>query len=138
MTTADDERRERNQKVMETLRANGGTVPGSGPILILHTKGAKSGKDHVTPVMYLADGDRYVVFASMAGAPRSPAWYHNLLANPEIDIEVGGKTVAVRAIDTEGEERDALYARQATAYTQFADYQAKTTRLIPVVALEPR
>lgn len=133
-----DARRQRNQAVMDQLRANNGQAEDGRPLLILHTRGAKSGKEHVTPVMYMKDGSRYLVFASMAGAPASPAWYHNLVAHPEIDIEVDGQTVPVRAVDVRGTERDELYARQAAAHPQFAEYQERTSRVIPVVALEPR
>ncbi len=128
-----------NKRVIEDFRANGGKAGGqfaNMPLLILTTKGAKSGKAHVTPVMYLQDGDRMLVFASMAGAPRSPAWYHNLVANPTVTVEAGGETFPARATVLKGEERDRLYKRQAEAYPQFGEYQQKTSRKIPVVALE--
>ena len=131
---------QKNRRVIEEFRANGGVVlvtPPQGPILILHSKGAKTGRECVTPLMYLRDGDRYVVFASMGGWRRNPDWYHNLVANPEAWIEVGVETLPVTAVVTQGEERDDLFARQSADYPQFAYYQSKTERTIPVIALEP-
>ena len=128
-----------NRQTIEAFRANGGKVGGiweGRPLLLLTTTGAKSGQRHTTPTMYLRDGDRLLVFASKAGAPTSPDWYHNLLAHPEVTVEVGAETYQAIATSLTGEERDRLYAKQAELYTQFADYQKKTTRKIPVVALE--
>lgn len=138
MTNSVEERNQRNQLVMDALRANGGKTPDGRTLLIMHTKGAKSGKIHSAPVVYLPDGDRYVVFASMGGAPKSPAWYHNLIANPEIDIEVNGETVPVRAIEIKGEAHDSLYARNVAIHPAFGEYQQNTTRIIPVIAFERR
>ncbi|OZM73943.1 nitroreductase family deazaflavin-dependent oxidoreductase [Amycolatopsis antarctica] len=129
-----------NARIIDEFRANDGKVGGpfaGAPLLLLHNTGARSGKEHVSPVMYLADGDRYVVFASKAGADTNPAWYHNLRANPEVSVEVGTETVRVRAVEVEGGERDTLYARQAALYPGFAEYEARTTRVIPVIALVP-
>jgi deazaflavin-dependent oxidoreductase (nitroreductase family) len=89
-------------------------------------------------MMYLRDGNRLLVFASKGGAPTNPDWYHNLLAHPEVIVEVGTDTYEATATALSGEERDRLYARQAQLYPQFADYQARATRKIPVIALEPR
>jgi len=128
-----------NTKIIEEFRTNGGKVGGQfegAPLLLLHTTGAKSGQARVNPVMYLADGDDYVVFASKAGAPTSPDWYHNLLANPRASIEVGDQTVNVVARVADGETRERLWSRQKELYPGFADYEAKTTRQIPVVILE--
>jgi deazaflavin-dependent oxidoreductase (nitroreductase family) len=88
--------------------------------------------------MYLADGDRLLVFASKGGAPTNPAWYHNLLAHPEVTVEVGPETYEATASVLSGEERDRLYARHAERFPQFAEYQAKTSRKIPVIALKRR
>jgi deazaflavin-dependent oxidoreductase (nitroreductase family) len=92
--------------------------------------------------MYLPDGERQMIFASKAGAPTSPDWYHNLLAYPQVTVEVGKgsviETFEATATAIIGEERDRLYAKQAKLYPGFAEYQAKTTRLIPVIALERR
>ncbi|HZX55670.1 MAG TPA: nitroreductase family deazaflavin-dependent oxidoreductase [Ilumatobacteraceae bacterium] len=129
-----------NTKIIEEFRANGGKVGGQfegAPLLLLHTTGAKSGKARVSPVMYLADGDDHVVFASKAGAPTNPDWYHNLLANPRASIEVGDQTLNVVARVADGETRERLWSRQKELYPGFADYEAKTTREIPVVILEP-
>lgn len=128
-----------NTKVIEEFRATGGKVGGQfdgAPLLLLHSTGAKSGQDRVAPVMYLADGDDLVVFASKAGADTNPDWFHNLKANPDTRVEIGPDTVAVRARVAEGEERDRLFDRQKAAYPGFADYEAGTDRVIPVVVLE--
>ncbi len=128
-----------NRKIIEEFRANGGAVGGpfeGAPLLLLTTTGAKSGRAHTTPVMYLADGDRYVVFASKAGAPTNPAWYHNLRANPRVHLEVGSDAFEAQAVVLTGEERDRLYALQAERFPGFAEYQQKTVRVIPVIALE--
>ena len=130
-----------NRTVIEEFRNNDGKVGGGfegAPLLLLHTVGAKSGQPRVNPVMYLPDGNRWIVFASKAGAPTSPDWYHNLLASPEVSIEVGTDTLNVAATIAQGGERDMLYSRQAALYPQFAEYEQKTTREIPVVILTRR
>ena len=129
-----------NDQVIAEFRANHGKVGGNfegAPLLLLHSTGAKSGEERVSPMMYLPDGDRYLVFASKAGAPDNPDWYHNLVAHPEASIEVGDDTVAVLAEELPRAERDAKYAEQAALYPGFADYEAKTDRVIPVLALTP-
>ena len=134
MTTQNDW----NRGVIEEFRNNGGKVGGGFegvPLLLFHTVGAKSGQPRVNPLMYLPDGDRWIVFASKAGAPTSPDWYHNLVANPEVSIEVGIDTIPVTATFAQGGERDQLYSRQAALYPQFAEYERSTTRRIPVVTL---
>jgi deazaflavin-dependent oxidoreductase (nitroreductase family) len=134
---ADDDFNRRN---IEEFRANHGRLGGpfeGAPVLLLHSKGARSGEERVTPMMYMADGDRYLVFASAAGADRNPAWYHNLAAHPDADIEVGDDHVEVHAVELHGAERDAKYAVQAERYPGFAEYERKTTRKIPVLALVP-
>lgn len=103
---------------------------------VLTATGARTGQQYTTPLMYLKDGDRYLVFASKGGAPTNPAWYHNALANPTVTVEVETETIQARATEVQGAERDRLYAEQARRYPGFADYQAKTTRIIPVIALE--
>jgi deazaflavin-dependent oxidoreductase (nitroreductase family) len=127
-----------NRGIIDEFRANGGQVGGQfagAPLLLLTTTGAKSGLPRTNPMMYLADGDRLVVFASKAGAPTNPDWYHNLVANPTATVEVGTDRYEVDATVTTGEERDRLFARQAGLYPGFAEYEEKTTRTIPVVAL---
>ena len=128
-----------NRQVIDEFRANDGEVGGpleGSPLLLLHTTGAKSGEERVHPVLYQSDGDGLVVFASKAGAPANPDWYHNLVANPEVTVEVGTDTVRVRARVAEGEERERLWSRQKQLMPGFADYEAGTPRQIPVVVLE--
>ncbi|MFI7636559.1 nitroreductase family deazaflavin-dependent oxidoreductase [Nonomuraea sp. NPDC049400] len=127
-----------NQQIIDEFRANEGRVGGmfeGSPLVLLTTTGAKSGKPSTTPMLYLADGDRYVVIASNAGSDRHPAWYHNLRATPEATAEVGAETFEVKAVVVEGAERDQLYERMAGKWSGFRDYEAKTSRRIPVVAL---
>jgi deazaflavin-dependent oxidoreductase (nitroreductase family) len=126
-----------NQRVIDEFRANGGEVAGWGEVslLLLHHRGAKSGVDRVNPVAYLADNGRFVIFASKAGAPTNPGWYHNLKANPQTTIEVGSDTVAVTAREASGDERERLFSTQMERAPAFAEYQAKTTRVIPVMVL---
>jgi deazaflavin-dependent oxidoreductase (nitroreductase family) len=134
------DREDWNSNIIQEFRTNEGKVGGpfdGAPILLLHTTGARSGEVRVNPMMYLADGDRLVVFASKGGAPTNPDWYHNLVANPDVEIEVGTERRKVRARVAEGEERDRLYAEQSRRYPQFAKYQEGTDRTIPVVILEP-
>jgi len=129
-----------NARIIEEFRANEGRVGGDfegATMLLLHTTGAKTGQVRVNPLVYLPDGERYVIFASKGGAPTNPDWYHNLLAHPEVAIEVGTQTVPVRARVITGPERDELYAKQVARRPQFAEYERKTARAIPVVALEP-
>lgn len=128
-----------NRAIIEEFRANDGKVGGpfeGAPVLLLTATGAKSGERRTTPVVYLQDGDRMVIFASKGGAPNNPGWYHNLRVNPSATVEVGSEKVDVDAVVTEGEERERLFRRQAEIFPQFADYEQKTTRQIPVVALE--
>jgi deazaflavin-dependent oxidoreductase (nitroreductase family) len=129
-----------NARIIEEFRANGGRV---GPpfenstLLLLHHVGAKSGKDRINPLAYNSDAGRYVIFASKAGAPTNPDWYHNLRAHPKVTIEVGTDTIDVVATEAAGEERDRLFQEQATRSPAFAEYQKKTDRVIPVIVLTP-
>lgn len=127
-----------NRKVIDEFRANGGKVAGfeHQPLLLLHHKGAKSGVERVNPVAYQPVGDGFAVFGSKAGGPTNPDWYHNLRANPDAVVEVGTETIPVRARVAEGEERDRIWAEQKRLNSNFADYETKTTRPIPVVVLE--
>jgi deazaflavin-dependent oxidoreductase (nitroreductase family) len=127
-----------NRKVIEEFRANEGKVGGpfeGAPVLLLTSTGAKSGEQRTTPVVYQPDGDRMVIFASKAGAPENPAWFHNLRANSAATVEVGTAKVEVEAVVTEGEERERLFSKQKELMPQFADYEQKTSRTIPVVSL---
>lgn len=128
-----------NQQIINEFRANGGKVGGpfeGAYMLLLTSTGAKSGQPRTTPLVYLPDGKRMIIFASKAGAPTNPDWYHNLIANPEATIEVGTETLKVKATEVTGEERNNLYARQVSIAPGFGEYQQKTTRQIPVIALE--
>jgi deazaflavin-dependent oxidoreductase (nitroreductase family) len=128
-----------NAPMIEQFRANGGKLGGNfegAPVLLLHTTGAKSGKERVNPMMYLADGDRILVFATKAGADTNPDWYHNLVANPQVEVELGTERFAATATVLHGEERDRFYAAQAKRYPGFKEYEQRTSRVIPVVALE--
>jgi len=127
-----------NRQVIEEFRTNGGRVGGNfegRPLLLLTTTGRKTGRTHTTPVMYLAHGDGYCVFASKGGAPEHPAWYLNLVANPRVIVEVRAERFEAQATVVGPDERDALYRKQASLYSQFAEYERKTTRTIPVVRL---
>ena len=129
-----------NTKFIEEFRANGGAVGGQfagAPLLLLHTVGARSGQRRVNPVMYQKVDGGYAVFASKAGAPVNPDWYHNLLAHPQVKAEIGTETVELTARVAEGDERERIWAAQKAAYPGFADYERKTTRQIPVIVLEP-
>lgn len=128
-----------NDRIVEEFRANGGKVgkPFEGaPMILVTTTGARSGRTRTSPLVYTRDGDRYVIIASYAGAPKHPAWYHNLVANPEVTVEVGTESFTARASTAEGEERRRLYDAQAALMPNFTEYQEKTTREIPVVVLE--
>jgi deazaflavin-dependent oxidoreductase (nitroreductase family) len=137
-----------NDKVIADFHEHGGKPGGyfkDAPVLLLHTTGAKSGEKRLSPLMYLQrqdDGPIYV-FASYGGAPNNPAWFHNIVAHPDVEIEVGDGTtierVPMRARVVEGADRDTIYAEQARRFPQFAGYQEKTTRdAIPVIELTPR
>jgi deazaflavin-dependent oxidoreductase (nitroreductase family) len=133
------DREGRNAGIIEEFRANEGRVGGpfeGAPLLLLITTGARSGRTRVNPLMYLADGDRLVVFASKGGSPTNPDWYHNVVANPDASVEVGTEHFPVRATVATGAERDELFAEQAKRYPQFAKYEANTQRTIPVVVLD--
>ena len=131
---------DRNTRIIEEFRANGGKVGDFGTItlLLLHHTGARSGRAYVNPLAYLPDGDRMVVFATKAGSDTNPDWYHNLVANPDVKVELGdGNLIDARAVVLRGEERDRIYDRQVERAAVFGQYREKTTRQIPVIALEP-
>ena len=128
-----------NSKIIDEFRANGGEVGGGfegKPILLLHNFGARSGRERVTPLMYKGLGDDYVVFASKGGAEHNPDWFYNVKANPEVKVEVGDSLVAATARVADGEERDRIWEGWKREWPQFADYEAKTSRIIPVIVLE--
>lgn len=138
MTTT-QELKELNLKNIAEFRATHGRISmfGDIPMLLLHTIGARSGQERVNPMTYQRDGDRFLVFASNAGADRHPDWYWNLRAQPDATIEVGDETFAVHATELTGAERDEKYRIQVASLPVFADYQARAPRTIPVVALNP-
>jgi deazaflavin-dependent oxidoreductase (nitroreductase family) len=130
---------ELNRKVIDEFRENGGKAGGmfeGRQLVLVHHVGAKSGVERVAPLAAYLEGDRIFVFASKAGADTNPDWYHNLVANPHTVAEFGTETFAVTARVLTGDERDDIYAKQSAATPQFAEYQRKTTRLIPVVELQ--
>lgn len=127
-----------NQKIIKEFRSNKGQVGGmfeGVTLALLTTTGARSGRRHTTPLTYLRDGERLLVFASNAGDPNHPAWYHNVLADPRVTIEVGTRSYAGIARPLRGEERDRMYALQSELVPAYADYQRQTARVIPVIAL---
>ena len=130
-----------NAGVIVEFRKNSGKVGGQfegAPILLINHTGARTGKSRTNPVMYLKDGNRYLVFASKGGAETNPDWYHNLKKHPEVRIEVGDQIIDARAEELTGAERDKIFAKQASLYPQFAQYQRKTKRTIPVIAFVPK
>ena len=129
-----------SRNLIQHLRANGGKAP-AGPfegrdLVILTTKGAKSGVVHESPVVFSRDGDRYVIVASKGGAPTHPSWYHNLKAHPEVTVEIGGEKFKVRAHEAGDDEYERLYQNHAAKMPGFNEYRTKTTRKIPVMILE--
>ena len=130
-----------NGKIIEEFRKNGGNVGGNfagAPLLLLHTKGARSGQERVNPVMYQdLGGGRLAVFGSKGGEPDNPAWYYNLVKNPDVTAEIGTVTRRFRARTAADEEREPIWARQKADYPGFAGYEAKTDRQIPVIILDP-
>ncbi|MER6999617.1 nitroreductase/quinone reductase family protein [Streptomyces sp. NPDC000410] len=128
-----------NHAIIEEFRANGGKVGGpfeGGDLLLLTTTGARSGKEHTVPLGYVRHGDLLLIVASAAGAPRHPAWFHNLLAHPLVRVEIGTDAYEAVAVPAEGARRDQLFAHVTRAEPGYADYQTRTTRTLPVVILE--
>jgi len=129
-----------NQKIIDEFRANAGKVGGrfeGKSLLLLHTTGAKTGKERVNPVAYLRDGVNYVVIASKGGVPDNPDWYYNIVAHPHLTVEVGTNTFDVEAQVTEEPERTRLYNKMADTMDSFNDYLRNTDRVIPVIELTP-
>jgi len=128
-----------NTKIIDEFRSNEGRVGGQfegAPLLLLTTTGAGSGDKRVHPVMYMLDDGTVYIFASKAGAPNNPDWFHNLVAHPKVTVEMGPENFDATARVLTGPDRDRIYAEQARRYPGFAGYQEKTSRLIPVVALD--
>ena len=129
---------ERNKAIIDEFRSNGGKVGGNftgRTLLLLHTTGAKSKAERINPVAYMTDGDRYVIIASKGGAPTHPDWYHNVVGNPRVTIEVGTEKFQAHATIATEPERTRLYNQMAAIMPGFAEYQRKTTRRIPVIVL---
>jgi len=130
-----------NQKIVDEFRSNEGRVGGpfeGAPMIIIHTKGRKSGKDYENPLVYLKVGDAYAIFGSKGGAPEHPEWYQNIVANPEIEAEIGAERFKVRARELKGDEREPIWTKQKKLMPGFAEYEQKAQgiREIPVILLE--
>ena len=134
------EAQERNRRIIDEFRENDGKVGGrfeGKSLLLLHTRGAKSGQERINPLAYVRDGDRYVIIASKGGAPTNPSWYYNILASPLVTVEAGNETFQARAAVAEEPERTRLYNKMVEMMPGFDDYRRKTTRNIPVIVLTP-
>ena len=128
-----------NDRIIKEFRENDGKVGGQfegAPLVLLTTTGAKTGKVRTNPLVSLVDKDRVVIFASKAGSPTNPDWYHNIVANPRVTVEQGTERYEADASIVEGAERERLFSTQKERFPGFADYEAGTDRVIPVVALE--
>jgi deazaflavin-dependent oxidoreductase (nitroreductase family) len=131
---------DRNQKIIAEFRANNGRVGGNfegKTLLLLHTQGAKSGQERINPLACVKDGDRCVVIASKGGAPTHPDWYYNVIANPQVTVEVGTETFQAQAIVADEPERTRLYDKMVEVMPGFEGYRRNTTREIPVIVLIP-
>jgi deazaflavin-dependent oxidoreductase (nitroreductase family) len=127
-----------NSRIVEEFRANEGKVGGpfeGAPMILVHHIGARSGTERVTPLVYFPDADRMLIVASKAGAPTNPDWYHNLRANPRVTVEVGTETFPVEVSEVEGPDRDEVWERIVARMPGFGEYQQRTSRRIPVLAL---
>jgi deazaflavin-dependent oxidoreductase (nitroreductase family) len=130
---------ERNDPIIKAFRANNGRLDDQGrgrSLLLLTTTGARSGQPRVAPLAFTRSDEDYVVIASKGGSPSHPDWYHNLVSNPTVTVEVGGETFLARARVAAGDEHDTLFEAQAREMPNFAEYQQKTSRKIPVIVLE--
>ena len=127
-----------NRRVVEEFRANGGQVQGWAPLILLTTRGARSGQERVYPLMAVPYGDHYIAVASKGGAPKHPLWYYNLLAHPDVTVENGNETFVATARLLMGEERDQAFASAVAVFPPYGEYQNKTARQIPVFLLERR
>ena len=131
-----------NEQVIQEFRANKGKVGQLGgflkdfPVLLLTTTGAKSGRQHTTPLMYVRDGGRAVVFATAGGSPNNPAWYHNLLAHPEVGVQIGEESFGAVAVVAEGAEHERLWELAVDSNPPLGSYREKLDRLMPLIALE--
>jgi F420H(2)-dependent quinone reductase len=133
---SDQDRMDYNRRVIEEFRANGGQVEGWVPLILLTTKGAKSGQTRVYPLIAIPDGDSYLAVAAKGGAPQHPLWYYNLVAHPDVTVETGSETFAATARLLTGEERDQALAKAVAVFALFGEYQKKAAREIPIFSLE--
>lgn len=133
---SDVERIDYNRQVVEQFRANGGKVEGWAPLILLTTRGAKSGQERIYPLMSVPYGDHYLAVASKGGAPKNPLWYTNVLAHPDVTVEVGNEKFPATARLLSGVEREAAFAQAVSVFPNYAEYQKKTEREIPVFLLE--
>lgn len=136
--SSDTDRINHNRHVIEEFRANGGKVQGWGPLILLTTRGAKSGQERIYPLMAVPYEGNYLAVASKGGAPKNPLWYNNLLAHPDVTIEVGSETFAATARLLSGDERAQAFAQAISVFPPYGEYQQRTTREIPVFLLERR
>jgi F420H(2)-dependent quinone reductase len=132
----DNKRIEMNRGVIEEFRANSGKVQGWGPLILLTTRGAKTGQTRVYPLMSVPYGDNYLAVASKGGAPKNPLWYNNLLAHPNVTVEVGNETFTANARLLTGDEREQAFDKAIAVFPPYAEYQKRTAREIPVFLLE--
>ena len=131
---------DRNKQIIDEFRTNSGKVGGrfeGRMLLLLHTKGAKSGQERINPVAYVKDGDRFVIIASKGGADTHPEWYYNVITDPLVTVEAGTETFQAKATVAEEPERTRLYDKMVEVAPGFDDYRRKTTRVIPVIVLTP-
>ncbi len=131
---------DRNKQIIDEFRTNSGKVGGrfeGRTLLLLHTKGAKSGQERINPVAYVKDGDRFVIIASKGGADTHPDWYYNVITDPLVTVEAGTETFQAKATVAEEPERTRLYDKMVEVAPGFDDYRRKTTRVIPVIVLTP-
>lgn len=134
----DVDRIDYNRQIVEQFRANGGKVEGWAPLILLTTRGAKSGQERIYPLMSVPYGNHYLAVASKGGAPKNPLWYQNVLAHPDVTVEVGNEKFAATARLLSGVERESAFAQAVSVFPNYAEYQKKTEREIPVFLLERR
>ena len=127
-----------NRRVVEEFRANGGHIQGGAPLILLTIRGAKTGQARVYPLMSVPNEKHYIAVASKGGAPENPLWYYNLLAHPDVTVEVGNETFAATARLLTGDEREQAFRKAVAVFPPYGEYQKKTSREIPVFLLERR
>ncbi len=132
----DIDRIDYNRQVVEQFRTKGGKVEGWAPLILLTTRGAKSGQERTYPLMSVPYGDHYLAVASKGGAPKNPLWYNNVLAHPDVTVEVGNEKFAAKARLLSGVERESAFAQAVSVFPNYAEYQKKTEREIPIFLLE--